>query len=151
MSNLIKLINTLRASENDNGTDSFSQTLQIQLAVAIAMVLDVPVSAGETSASAYYSQQHDVRVRKLVSQINELYLIDVPLVSKLIVENYKTRFNLIHRPQESIGAVVAIANDILQSVRENATDITLSESELVRLGVTAGALIRGEETESESE
>ena len=149
MSNLIKLINTLRTSESGGETESFSETLQIQLAVAIAMVLDVPVSSIDTNAGTYYSQTHDAKVRKLVSQINELYLIDVSFVTKLIENNYKTRFNLIHRPQEAIGAVVAIANSIIGDVRENTSEITLSESELVRLGLTAGALIRGEEVESE--
>ncbi len=149
MSNLIKLINTLRTSESGGETEAFSETLQIQLAVAIAMVLDVPVSSIDTNAGTYYSQTHDAKVRKLVSQINELYLIDVSFVTKLIENNYKTRFNLIHRPQEAIGAVVAIANSIIGDVRENTSEITLSESELVRLGLTAGALIRGEEVESE--
>jgi len=149
VSNLIKLINTLRASESGSETETFSETLQVQLAVAIAMVLDIPLSSADTSASAYYRQVHEVKIRKLISQINELYLIDVSFVTKLIENNFKTRFNLIHRPQEVISAVVNIANCVLKDIRENATDITLSESDLVRLGVTAGALIRGEEVESE--
>lgn len=148
MSNLIKLVNSLRSSDNGEATEAFSETIQIQLATAIAMVLEIPLTA-ETNAQTFYSQTHEQKIRQLVSQINELYLLDVSLVMQLIQKNYITRFNLIHRPQEVIGAVVSIANCVLKDVRENSTDIDISESELVRLGVTAGALLHGEETTSQ--
>lgn len=148
MSNIIKLVNSLRSSDNGEATEAFSETIQIQLATAMAMVLEIPLTS-ETNAQTYYSQTHESKIRKLVSQINELYLLDVPLVTQLIQKNYITRFKLIHRPQEVIGAVVSIANCVLNDVRENSTDIDISESELVRLGVTAGALLNEEETTSQ--
>lgn len=140
MSNLIKLVDTLRASDVDDTTESFSETIQIQLATAIAMVLTVPVVM-ETNGTTYFNLVHGKTVRTLVSKINELYLLDVSMVSKLIEKNYVTRYNLIHRPTEAIDAVVSIANCVAQCVNENATNININSSDLTRLGVTAGALI----------
>lgn len=147
MSNLIKLVDSLRASDISDATESFSETIQIQLATAIAMVLSIPLTA-ETNASTFFNQTHGKTVRTLVSKINELYLLDVSMVSKLIEQNYITRFNLIHRPTEAIDAVVSIANIVAQCVNENVTNIDISGSDLTRLGITVGALIK-DITESE--
>ena len=82
-------------------------------------------------------------VRKFVSDINELFLVDVSEVLKIVSEVYTARYNIVHNPVLSIEAVNAIVGSIFEKTKaldgELAPEISLPE--LNRLQLTVGELL----------
>lgn len=145
MSTLINLIETLRKNISDEArNENLSEQTQVHLATAVALNLAVPAQA-ETTGTAYYNQNYAAKVRSMISEINELYLLDVSCVLKLIERNYAARFNFVHAPTSAIDVVNAISAFIHGQSTEGQPTIDLTVSELTRIGNGVAGFLREEQ------
>lgn len=145
MSTLINLIETLRKNISDEArNENLSEQTQVHLATAVALNLAVPAQA-ETTGTAYYNQNYAAKVRSMISEINELYLLDVSCVLKLIERNYAARFNFVHAPTSAIDVVNAISAFIHGQCTEGQPTIDLTVSELTRIGNGVAGFLREEQ------
>lgn len=148
MSTLINLIETLRKNiKDEERNENLSDQTQIHLATAIALNLAVP-ALSETTGTAYYNQTYAAKVRSLVSEINELYLLDVSCVLKLVERNYAARYNFVHAPTSAIDVVNAISGFIYGQLAEGQPTIDLTVSELNRIGNGVAGFLREEQEET---
>lgn len=143
MSTMMNLIKSLRENFREDEKGDLDVRVQHTLAVAIGMQLKVPAEPVSTSGINAYNSNHLAVVRKFVSEINELFLVDVGDVLKIVSEVYTARYNFVHNPSLSLNAVNAIVASIFDETKalngEVAPAITLSE--LNRLQVTVGELL----------
>lgn len=134
MSTLITLVETLRKNIGDaERNENLSEQTQVHLATAIALNLPVPADT-ELTGTPYFNQHYLPTVRKLISEINELYLLDVGVVTNLVARNYAARFNFVHAPTYSIDVVSVVANHIYGKLTEGQPVVDLSVNELTRIG-----------------
>ena len=135
---MINLIKSLRDNYNDvNQDDGLTELLETQLAIAIASHLEVPANK-TLNAKAFYTDEHHHTVRTLVSEINELYLLDVGRVLAMIEKMYITRFDLVNNPVKAVDALTAIAQ--VACAKEDGAPIVLNASDLTRLHTGVGEL-----------
>lgn len=113
MKSLLALVDSLRKQYDEDQTDELSESLQVHLAVAIAKNLCVP-SESSTSGLGCWNQCHRLAVRKLLDEINELYIIDIPKVTDLIRETFVTCHDLVHNPQNVVDVVNLVTQNILK-------------------------------------
>ncbi len=143
MTTLMNLIKALRENFREDENGNLDARVQHTLAVAIGMQLKVPAEPVSTSGINAYNSNHLPMVRKFVSDINELFLVDVSEVLKIVSEVYIARYNIVHNPALSIEAVNAIVGSIFEKTKaldgELAPEISLPE--LNRLQLTVGELL----------
>lgn len=113
MKALLNLVNNLRKQYSDEQSDELSESLQIHLASAIAANLKVPNTPNIT-AMGCWNQDHRAHVRRLVDEINELYIIDTNKVIDLIRGSFIIQYNLIHQPQQAVEVVNLIVGHLLE-------------------------------------
>lgn len=141
MSSLINLIKALRDNVNDSREDGFSDTTQAMLASAVAFALPLPTTS-TGSAKMHYNNTLLATVRKLVSEINELYLLDTEYVQGLIMDTYVVRYNFVHAPESSLDVVNVITQHQVNEHAPNNTAPTINLPELRRIQVVVSELMK---------
>lgn len=107
MSNIINLIRALQAS-NSIDDDALDEKIAIQVASAIGHQL--PVAVDQSTADAYFNAQYNTKVRKLLCEINELYIINIDQCLDIVKTTYRLRYNLVNSP----SSVTDEINTLLQ-------------------------------------
>lgn len=111
MSNpLLKMVEVLRAQYSEDQTDELTEALQMELAAAIAITIPVPATPLGSTGQAWI--QHDLFVSRILDDINELYLLDLPKVKASVKKIFETRYNFVHNPTATMSATNAIVRDI---------------------------------------
>lgn len=124
MSTLNELVKTLRADMTDD--TGYSDAQQAALAVAIASLLPVPALPPTTGTGVnYYNINYATTVRRMISDINDAFMIDVVKVSNLILTVYEKRYNIVHRPLQVLDliAVLSRTEDVEGAVTLNANEL----------------------------
>lgn len=112
MSNpLLKMVEVLRGQYTEDQTDELTEALQMELAAAVALNIPVPAIALGNTAQAWI--QHDVFVSRLLDEVNELYLLDLPKVKAAVKKIYEVRYNFVHNPVATLPATNAIVKQIV--------------------------------------
>lgn len=146
MSNLLNVVKALQERYTNDASDSLDEKVQIQLATAIGGQLPIP-AVQEGSGKAYYQSMHFQTIRKLVNEINELFVLDVSCVLSCVESIYVARYNFVHAPQLSTDIVNAI---VVQVAGEVATDLFNMPS-YVRISNTVTELFKSMQTEVTAE
>lgn len=112
MSNpLVTMVETLRAQYNEEQTDELSAAIQLELAAGVAMNIPVPAVALGNTVQAWIN--HDVFISKMLDDVNELYLLDLPKVKADIKKIYEARYNFVHNPTATMAETNAIVKAIV--------------------------------------
>lgn len=112
MSNpLLKIVETLRAQYNEDQTDKLTTELQMELAASIAMIIPVPVKPVGNTAQAWIN--HDVFISKMLDEINELYLLDLPKVKADVKKIFECRYNFVHNSILTLDETNSIVKSLL--------------------------------------
>lgn len=74
-----------------------SRIIAMGIASAIAYGLQLPTSP-VVNVDLNYFESHEAMVEKLVSNINETFILDVKLIMTLIESIYKLRYNMVFQP-----------------------------------------------------
>lgn len=112
MSNpLLQIVETLRAQYTEDQTDELTSALQLELAAALALIIPVPAKPLGGTAQAWIN--HDVFINKMLDQVNELYILDLPKVKADVKKLFEARYNFVHNPTGTIGETNAIIKSIL--------------------------------------
>lgn len=143
MSTMINLVKALRENFREDENGDLDVRVQRTLAAAIGMQLSIPAQPVSTSGLNAYNSNHLATVRAFVSEVNELFLVDVSEVLKIAAEVYIARYNFVHNPLLSMGAVNAVVHAVFEETKSleggNAPELSLPE--LSRLQVTVGELL----------
>lgn len=111
MSNpLLKMVEVLRAQYTEDQTDELSEALQMELAASIALTIPVPAVKLGNTGQAWI--QHDLFVSRLLDDVNELYLLDLPKVKAAVKKIFEARYNFVHNPTGTLQATNAIVKEI---------------------------------------
>ncbi len=109
---LDRIITNIRKLVNDDLTSQQpavqSSVIVAELGSALAYALDVP-SAALSSAremEKYYTDYHLPRVNKIVSDINELFIIDTAMTLRIAQALWFFRYRLVH-DSTSIAAIIS--------------------------------------------
>ena len=121
------------------GIKDFSDTEKRQLvAVAlgrtIALTLDLPPRV-QDSIRLHYSRFVEESVRKVVSEINEIYLLDVTLVCDTCSMFFEFRYNMCYNPSvfaTFIDRLATWSDDILPERVKNLTIAATAKPELIQ-------------------
>lgn len=117
MKSIYDLVEGLRAQYSEEPDDQLSETIQVQIAIAIAHTLPVP----PVEASGNGWETHRLTVRKLLDEINEQYLIDITQLTQLIRNIWMGLYNLVHNPQFALKEIAAVTACYLKKQGENET------------------------------
>lgn len=120
------------------GIKDFSDTEKRQLiAVAlgrtVALTLDLPPRV-QDSIRLHYSRHLEEVVRKVVSEVNEIYLLDVPLVCDVTSMFYEFRYNLAYNPSvfaSMIDRLTTWSDDVLPDRIKSLTIAATAKPELI--------------------
>ena len=104
--NLRKLVNK---DLSTRGSDVQSAIIVTELSAGIATALQLPANAldSRNDAEKYYTQYHLPVVRKVISDINELFIIDTTSIQRIVSTIWMLRYRMVH---EATGLGEVITN-----------------------------------------
>lgn len=140
MSTLITLVKALRDLPETSEESGFSEHQQVKLATTIAMSLKIPTSVEAESGNLFFNNHYRAPVRRMISEINELFLLNCPAVESLVEKVYIERFNFVHRPELTTDSVSAIINSI-PSGFETAKPVRIEPVDLARLNTVVKPMV----------
>lgn len=99
--NVGNLINAVKECQKHLAAYGNPNSQRIAMAVALgrAISLSLPLPATLVDNIGYhYNQMHDMVVNRVVSQINEVYIVDTSLVRVVALTYYTFRYELVYSP-----------------------------------------------------
>jgi len=99
--NVGNLINAVKECQKHLAAYGNPNSQRIAMAVALgrAISLSLPLPATVVDNIGYhYNQMHDMVVNRVVSQINEVYIVDTSLVRVVALAYYTFRYELVYSP-----------------------------------------------------
>lgn len=102
--NTLQLINLMNAAVPDGGNKK--AFLEVSLAVELAYAFSLP-SAPVVSVVAHFDQFHADTAKRVISEINEMYPVSVQSTYNLVVDLYKTRYDMVHEPRKLESSLLA--------------------------------------------
>ena len=102
---------------NLSGLDR-KRIIAIAIGRAISISLALPAQELSVSPEHHYDTSHVEAVNRIVSQLNEIYPLDVPLIIDVTRIYYSFRYNMVYNPRTFAGLMDRImvwSDDILPS------------------------------------
>lgn len=109
---VLTIVNTLREQLLNVESEDITPALQIQLATTICQCLPIPVQAS-AGAVASFNEHYHQNIRKVINDVNEILLIDVDKVMRLVKSIYTARYELVHGGKSELSVLNAITEAVV--------------------------------------
>lgn len=107
---------SLEAQVTDEQSECLTLRLESQLAMAIAQQLKLPTEAiGFTSS---WASDHAMFTREFICAVNELFVVDVERVGKMVKRIYEMRYNLVHDAMASMKDLTYLAEKVISEQQD---------------------------------
>lgn len=132
MHDVTKLVNLLQKQYNEDESPVASEVIQHQLAIALNTAIPLDANAA-TGLIAF--NEHRSKINGILSDINELFVIDLERVRSNARELYVARWNLVFRPQQSLNLLVSLAEHSVGYENEETSAMVKAGIEKLRGGL----------------
>lgn len=128
-----------------------SQRIAMAIALGRAISLQLPLPATVVNEiGSFYNEHHDAVVNRVVSQINEVYIVDTSLVRTVAQTYYTFRYQMVYSPAMHADVIDRLAmlrsdlfspaiNEFLQPLSCN-TGLATSMAELMTTAQVLGGV-----------
>jgi hypothetical protein len=138
MSNpLLKMVEVLRAQYSENQTDELTTATQMELAAALALIIPVPAQPLGRGAQSWVN--HNVFINRMLDEVNELYLLDLPKVKDMVKKLYAARYNFVHAPTDTLAETNALVKSLVANTEDAVFETRDLTTQVVR-GLADAAL-----------